>query len=329
MDRRREILSFVDRTEPVIEIGPYFTPLLPKREGWNALSLDVFDAETLRQRAAVDPEIPAASIANIEEVDLLGPAHLIAEMVAGKGLTGRVGAIVSSHNLEHMPDLVGFLQGAAAVLKPGGMLSMAIPDKRACFDFFRPVTTLSALLAAHADRRPMPTPEQIFDNTADRAHFRMPGGEVMSGFWNLAVARQVTPARRLEEAHRAWLERRDEPPGERRYVDAHCWVFTPSSFALLINDLSFLGYHPFRIRRVVPTSGSEFYAHLENLAPGSAAWDRDAFYATRERLMRTAIEEAAPNGRRRPPPRMLASMTLHAIRSAVKRWQGRGAASRG
>lgn len=41
---------------------------------------------------------------------------------------------VSSHVMEHVPDPIGWLSEIFEVLKPGAVLSLALPDKKFCFD---------------------------------------------------------------------------------------------------------------------------------------------------------------------------------------------------
>ena len=69
MDRQDAILKYTTKEQRGIEIGPWFNPIAPKREGYRCLSLDVFDLETLRKRAVEDPNIAAESIPMIEDVD--------------------------------------------------------------------------------------------------------------------------------------------------------------------------------------------------------------------------------------------------------------------
>ncbi|MCU0886845.1 MAG: class I SAM-dependent methyltransferase [Rubritepida sp.] len=316
MLRRRRLLEFTPRDAPVIEIGPYFNPLVPKRAGWNTLILDVFDTETLRARAAEDANIPPERLSEIEEVDLVGPAHHLGDLVAARGLEGQVGAILSSHNIEHMPDPVGFLQGAARALRPGGVLSLAVPDKRGCFDFFRPPTALPAWLAAHEDRREQPTPEQVFEHNA--MHASADGRE--SGriaFIAGTPAARVDPWRTLTGAHDTWRAARATPAESRPYTDAHCWVFTPSSFAALVNDAGFLGYHPLRFRKRYPGFGHEFIAHLEKPRQ-PAPWDEAAFYAERAALMRAATRELAVSGGRFTPLRVRLEEAARALAKRLR-----------
>ena len=58
--------------------------------------------------------------------------------------------VIANHFLEHCQNPIGALENMLRVLKPGGVLYLAIPDKRFTFDKERPVTTIEHLLE-HAD----------------------------------------------------------------------------------------------------------------------------------------------------------------------------------
>src|SRR5205085_1205758 len=103
MNRFGVLREGITKDQIGVEIGPYWNPLVPKREGFGALALDLFDAETLRQLAEQDPGIPRELISNIEDVDIIGSATDLDELVAACGLTGQLDYVVSSHNFEHLP----------------------------------------------------------------------------------------------------------------------------------------------------------------------------------------------------------------------------------
>lgn len=60
--------------------------------------------------------------------------------------------IIANHLMEHLPDPIGALKEWYRVLKPGGILFLALPDKRFTFDKDRPRTVLAHLVADHDDR---------------------------------------------------------------------------------------------------------------------------------------------------------------------------------
>ena len=171
MNRLRKILEFCDLSGKGIEVAPYFNPAVPKRDGHDVLIMDVFDTETLRERASIDPLIPQDRLHEIEDVDLVGDASRIGDVVENTGAAGEIAYIVSSHNFEHLPNPILFLQGCYTALRPGGVLSMAVPDCRACFDHFRMPTRLSDWLMAFHENRGQPSPETIFDYTSNFAYF--------------------------------------------------------------------------------------------------------------------------------------------------------------
>jgi SAM-dependent methyltransferase len=57
--------------------------------------------------------------------------------------------IIANHFLEHCPDPIRSIQTMLRVLKPGGILFLAVPDKRHTFDMRRPSTAYAALKNAY------------------------------------------------------------------------------------------------------------------------------------------------------------------------------------
>lgn len=293
MDRRGRILEHIRPGMRGIEIGPYFAPLVPKAEGWDVLTVDVFPLDVLREKAAADPNIPDAAIPRIEPVDLLGPAQRLAELAKAAGhAPGRFDFIVSSHNFEHLPDPIRFLQAAERLLRPGGVLSMAIPDKRACFDLLRPRSTLGAWLDAFRERREQPTPRQVFEFHAEFAPAATAGDAPPPG----APLPRLAIAERVEEAYDAW--RRSPGAADAPYEDVHCWTFTPASADLLLRDLGLLRLTGLEVIGCGPTVGNEFVLHLRRPVAVPAI-DRATHYATRRRLLAAMLAEdadARPDG---------------------------------
>lgn len=120
-----------------LEIGALHRPLvLPP--GAVAHYLDAAPLETLRARF---PEV-----ADIRAPDVVDDGETL-----GTVADGRYDFIVANHFLEHTENPFATLANFVRVLRPGGHIFMAVPDKRWTFDHARPLTTLDHLLADYRE----------------------------------------------------------------------------------------------------------------------------------------------------------------------------------
>ena len=109
-----------------------------KREGYRTLNIDTATRDALVKKALADPNVPNELIAHIEDVDVIATTDL-ATAVSTVAPGERFAYIIASHVIEHLPDPIRFLRDCEALLEPGGVLSLAIPDKRVCFDHYAPL----------------------------------------------------------------------------------------------------------------------------------------------------------------------------------------------
>jgi predicted SAM-dependent methyltransferase len=261
LDRTQEILKHITKEQRGIEVAPYHSPLVPRRLGFNSLTLDVFETAELRRRAETDPHIPRDHLEHIEDVDLVGSAVELADLVRSRFGADNFDYVISSHNFEHLPNPIRFLQGCEQILKPGAVLSMAIPDRRYCFDFYRPVTELSEWLAAFHEKRAKPTPTQVFRH----------------------------------EAFAVWQDLTEADSGGQ-YRDVHCSAFTPASLELMLVDLKHLGLIRFEVMEISEPWGCEFFVHLRNPFGNGQQIDRASFYRRRADVMKRMVIESAWSG---------------------------------
>jgi SAM-dependent methyltransferase len=296
MDRRTELLRFIHRDQIGIEIGPWHAPLAPKRDGYRSISIDVFDTDTLRRRAVDDPSIDEAGVARIEDVDVIGPAQEIAELVAARfGADFTCDYVLSSHNLEHIPDPIRFLQGCQRILRPNGVVSLAVPDHRCCFDYFRAPSATADWLSAYFEKRTRPTLAQWFHQNATHCRLKR-DGQLVGSFDLAAEPRDIVPLETLRNAYAEW--KRAVESADTTYRDTHCWAFTPESCALILHDLRYLGLLALDVARVSATHGNEFYVHLRK-PEHPVAIDERAFYDARAQYLRASRPDTAGRARRK------------------------------
>jgi SAM-dependent methyltransferase len=254
--RAEILLTPVSHDSKIIEIGPSYNPIAPKADGWNTKTLDHTTREGLMSHYRGQPGV---NVNRIEDVDFIWTGGYLTDAVP-KALHGTFDAFIASHVIEHTPDLIGFLEAAAALLKPDGVVILAVPDKRYCFDYFQPLTTTGQLLAAHAERRSRHTRRIAFDHVAYAV--RNDGG----GAWGQHAVGEMGFFHPIEEARKLF----DSISANDNYVDLHAWRFTPASFELLLLELARLGATDLRVESITPANGCEFFAWLRR-GGGAAA----------------------------------------------------------
>jgi SAM-dependent methyltransferase len=229
-----------------VEIGPLDRPLVRKDQGYIHY-VDHCDTEALKERWSADPDVDT----DLLHVDAVWGAHTLREALsaAGGGVWPAVDYVLASHVVEHVPDLVSWLNEVTDVLKPGGTLRLAVPDKRYTFDYLRKVTTLAEVSDAFAQRRRAPSGAMVLDFNLKVV--RVDCGAAWNGPLDESrLEHYCTPEEALAEASDA------ETTGT--YHDVHCWVFTPESFALLMADLAQRGLMRLSCANLVPTRPNTF-----------------------------------------------------------------------
>ena len=293
MDRREQLLKHITKRQKGIEIGPWYAPLAAKREGYNCLSFDVFDTETLKRNAEEYPDVDNSCVSSIEAVDIVGSSTEIYDIIAARGELLTFDYILSSHNFEHLPNPIKFLQGCEQVLKLGGYLSMAVPDKRTCFDYFRPASTLGSWLEAYTNNCIRPTAVQFFEMGISYCTYSDEGDEESTSFSLANNPRKINPQKVLKKNFDTYMKRKGTE--DVNYWDTHCWTFTPSSLYSILLDVIFLKLVNFDVEEITENNGNEFYVHLRKVE--SRTFEDSEFYAKRESLLRSVIDETAYNSR--------------------------------
>lgn len=244
-DRRQIILDGIEVGGRGLEIGPSHSPITPKREGFRVKILDHMDRKGLLRRF----EGHGVDLDAIEEVDFVWNGESYSELV---GEQSCFDWIIASHVVEHTPDLIGFLRDCEGLLAEDGVLSLAIPDKRFCFDRFRPISSLSQVIDCHAENRRTHSPGSAAEFFLNVVSY---GGQIA---WEPNAEGELVFIHQLEEAV-AGMRRADEKDST---LDLHSWCFVPSSFRLLVHDLSALGLIRLKEHSFETAGGSEFFTTL-------------------------------------------------------------------
>lgn len=248
LTRSAKLLSRIDSSMRIVELGPSHSPLAPKAGGWDTCVVDHAAREELIEKY----RIHTVDVSQIEDVDVIWTSGRLDAAFPPEAL-GTFDAVIASHVLEHIPDLTGAFRSFERLLLPTGLVTAALPDKRYCFDYFKSLSSTADLLDA-GKRAPVQHSRKT--RFEEAAYGVLSRGEL--GWGRRPVDELTFPSSLAEAKH--LFESADRP--EAPYVDCHAWRFTPNSFQLAILELAALGEINFMIEQLFPTEGTEFYVTL-------------------------------------------------------------------
>jgi len=238
---RNDFANLAAQFKPdLLEVSPFANPLVK-----GAVTCDVLNKVALRARArehSLDPtKIPS-------------PDWVIDPQ--GDGLSAiprQFRAVLSSHVIEHSPDLAEHLLQVASILEPLGLYFILVPDRRYCFDAALPDSTIADLIQAHHEARKRHTLQSVIEHRALTTHndaLRHWNGDHWDREYREAILpRTIQAISEFEAAGQA-------------YIDVHAWKFTPDSFSELMPLVTTIYEIPLELVRVYPTlhSSNEFWA---------------------------------------------------------------------
>jgi SAM-dependent methyltransferase len=245
-------LAFVDLIPASIrtlEIGPYARPLI---SGPNVKYVDVYSTKELKKLApavGMDPE----QVPNIDWVAKPSDLSCVNE---------HFGAVLSSHVIEHQPDLIRHLNQVSEILKHGGRYFVLIPDHRYCFDHFMTPSTITDVVAAHLHRRTSHTAESLLESRLLMTH-NDPTEHWIGNHGDPMINPNFPEANRIERLQIAI----DSYHENGEFVkNEHAWYFTPDSFLSIMNDLAELELIDLKVERLYTTmkNSGEFWVILKS-----------------------------------------------------------------
>ena len=160
MDRVQILSSMFDRDGFGLEIGPSYNPFVPKSSGAKIDTVDYTDQNGLINRYRNEPNV---DLSRIEPVDYISDGRPLSKIIPHRK---HYSYIIASHVIEHVPNLLEFLRDCSLLLTDHGVIALAVPDRRYCFDLFRPATSTGAILQAFYENRTRHPVGTLFDEVA-------------------------------------------------------------------------------------------------------------------------------------------------------------------
>lgn len=251
LERKERMLSFIDANGRGLEIGPSHSPIAPKAKGYNVEIIDHTTADELRKKYA------AEDITAIEEVDYVWSGEKYSDLTGKKN---HYDWIIASHVIEHVPDFISFINGCAEVLVEDGVLLLAVPDYRLCFDQLRMPSGMAEVVEAYHDKRVRHSYGDILDT--------MLNSSAMDGTsaWSLDLCGGEN---KLVLSFDDVISGYQECLSSDEYRDIHKWRFTPSSFKLLVGDLLRLNMISMGFKDMYGPDGCEFVVAMKKVSQAS------------------------------------------------------------
>jgi 2-polyprenyl-3-methyl-5-hydroxy-6-metoxy-1,4-benzoquinol methylase len=243
-DLRTYVARMVSKDCESLEIGPSFAPILPKSAGYAVTIVDHADQAELVEKYATS----GVDLSKIEPVDIVWDGHSIAEATGHN----RFDAIVAAHVIEHAPDLIQFFVDCSNILRGDGSIYLLVPDKRYTFDFMQPLSDVAGILGIRRAKRTRHSFESLY-----RLSACVRNGERIA--WDQSGISELVFAHGDPSERREFAERCE---ASSPYVDVHENYFTPVSFAMIVDELRYLGEIDLELTLLTRPRGCEFLAVL-------------------------------------------------------------------
>ena len=256
--------KFIAKEELGMEIGPSYRPTFSKVEGWNSLVLDHLNQVDLIEKYK-NHGVDENMLKQIEEVDFVWNGEPYEEVL--NQIQSKLKWVTAAHVIEHSNDLITFFSDINKVLDDGGFLFLAVPDKKATFDFYRSNSTIGDVVLCHLN-------PDLYDIKAhiDEEFLKCELEGAIA--WNretsirtIEASKLPIPTFPLENSIELVKSYLDNGVVEKvGYRDAHRWVFTPQSLCEIVTFLDRAGIVSFRIIEVATPSYYEFLVVLQKNA---------------------------------------------------------------
>lgn len=272
--RDMKFLEGISREQQGLEIGPSHHPIVSKKDGYCVETVDWLDMEGLKEHYGND----GVDLDAIEPVDYVWKGGSYYELIQKDAYYDY---IIASHMIEHSTDFIGFLHDCSRLLKKEGILRLAVPDKRYCFDHYRFTTGLAEVLNnayAPDNIQTAGNVAEYYINAVSRKG-RISWNKPALPFFDFFMKHRNSDYKFVHDKDIAVDGMRRARAGE--YIDIHHYVFTPASFELLVYDLRVLEMIDMKIVHMWNTRKNEFIVTLRKTdeRPG-----QDCRY--RQRLLR-------------------------------------------
>lgn len=233
--RRLFLVHHLDMESPaILEIGALDSPTYAPEEA-NVKFLDRF---TIEENYEFIKDLPDRMTERLVNVDYAIKSKFFAETI-----DARFDLVIANHVIEHIPDIIRWINELKKLLKPGGKVFLGIPDRRYTFDYIRPETDVVEILRCYDEDLGEPNFYQMLRSVY------MYRPIVAADVWTETLGAKPT-ARRFNLRDAMKLTKEKLGTGE----STHCSVFSRDSFVQLWSELLESGLIDLEITHIADVS---------------------------------------------------------------------------
>jgi len=260
---RQDFIKLIPKNKMILEVGPLAFPSMPVNQS-NVHTVDYFSKEELQENYKTDPNVNINNICNV--------TYVLKNNTKYSDIIPSIYDICfSSHNIEHVPCVITFLNNVSSILKNNAYFFLCIPDYRYCFDHFRNPSNIFEVLDSYYNNQDKPSPvyhlesKYLTCHNDSRKHWEVFNNSFTTTFININETKKFLNNQseriinEIEDIKKLYVKCKNE------YIDSHCWKFTPFTFRNIIDILFQTDFIDLKIERVYKTlkDSNEFYVILK------------------------------------------------------------------
>lgn len=263
IENRHDFIKLIPQNKMILEVGPLAFPSMDvTRE--NVHTVDYFSQDELKKNYKNDKNVNINNICNV--------TYVLKNSTAYNEVIPQVfDYCFSSHNIEHVPCLITFLNNVSSILKNNSYFFLCIPDYRYCFDHFRNPTNIFEVLNSFYNKQNKPSAVSYLESkyltchNDSVLHWKKLNESVKNIFVDINEKKNFLREQKTKIINSIEEIKNEYENCKNEYKDSHCWKFTPFIFSNIIEILYETKYINFKIERLYKTleGSNEFYCILK------------------------------------------------------------------
>ncbi|STO57334.1 hypothetical protein [Grimontia hollisae] len=207
----------------VLEIGPFLNPVL---RGSNVKYFDILNKEELIEKAI--------NMSKHEQISKIPIIDFVSKDGCMNKIYEKFDVVISSHNLEHQPDLISHINQVYDILVNGGVYKIVVPNCSYCFDANLPASKISDVIHANRINNKKHSIAKVIEHRSLTSH------NDSYTHWRNSFLLSLDYVPIDTERVRRAINEFDNSNG--KYIDVHAWQFLPHTLSDIIKSLILLGF---------------------------------------------------------------------------------------